>query len=321
MRPLHAWTSHHLRVALPPHHRLPVGKHPALIERIQAEGLVDVLHRSEPAPREWLELVHDGGFVARALEGGLDAGELRALGVPWSPELVTRARAGVGGTVSAARAALVHGVAGNVAGGSHHAFRDHGEAWCLFNDLAIAIEVLRGEGTVARPFVLDLDVHQGNGTAEVFTSDPAVFTFSIHGESNYPARKVRGSFDLGLPPGTGDEAYLAALDRHVPERLDHHRPDLVLYQAGVDALAEDGLGQLALSHRGLRARDARVFAWCVERGLPVAITLGGGYSRPPDASIESHLGVWREARAARDRRPSVTGGDAAVHAVDTRHDS
>jgi len=319
-RPLHAWTSHHFTVPLPAHHRLPIAKYAVLVERLVNEGILDPahVHASHIAPREWLDAAHDPDHVDRVLEGRLEAGEIRALGIPWSPELVARARAAVFGTLSAARAALIHGVAGNLAGGSHHAFRDRGEAFCVFNDLAIAICVLRAGGVVRRPFVIDLDVHQGNGTAAIFASDPSVFTFSIHGESNYPSRKMAGSFDLGLPNGTADAEYLAALERHLPRALDRHEPDFVLYQAGVDALGEDALGQLAMTHQGLRDRDARVFAWCEAHALPVAVTLGGGYSRPSDASIEAHLGVWREARRARDRRAPVTDVDDIVDTVHTR---
>jgi acetoin utilization deacetylase AcuC-like enzyme len=318
--PLHAWTSHHFPVPLPAHHRLPIAKYAVLVERLLSEGLLDPahVHASRIAPREWLDAAHDPHYVERVLEGRLEDAEIRALGIPWSPELAARARAGVYGTISAARAALEHGVAGNLAGGSHHAFRDRAEAFCLFNDLAAAILVLRAEGLIRRPFVLDLDVHQGNGTAAIFAADPSVFTFSIHGESNYPSRKMTGSFDLGLPKGSGDAEYLAALDHHLPRALDQHEPDFVLYQAGVDALAEDALGQLALTHAGLRERDARVFAWCEARALPVTLTLGGGYSRPSDASIEAHVGVWREARRARDRRAPVTDVDAVVDTVHTR---
>jgi len=318
-RALHAWTSHRFAIPLPEHHRLPLAKYGRLAERVREEGLLDPgrLHESRPAPRAWLAAAHDPAYVERVFEGRLDAAEIRALGLPWSPELVERARAGVFGTVAAARAALAHGVAGNLAGGSHHAFRDRAEGFCLFNDLAIAIALLRGRGQARRPFVLDLDVHQGNGTAAIFADDPSVFTFSIHGEGNYPLRKVGGSFDLGLGAGTEDAEYLSALERHLPPALDRHRPDLVLYQAGVDGLAEAALGQWALTLAGLRARDTRVFAWCEARALPVAVTLGGGYARPLEVAIEAHLGVWREARASRDRRPPVAAVDDVVDAVDS----
>ena len=199
-RPLHTWTSHHFTVPLPDHHRFPTPKYGRLVDRLLEEGVLDPahLHASEPAPLEWLEAAHDPGYVARALEGGLDPREVRALGLPWSRELVARARAAVFGTVSAARAALVHGVAGNLAGGSHHAFRDRAEGYCLFNDLAVAIAMLRAEGRAKRPFVADLDVHQGNGTAAIFAGDPDTFTVSLHQESNYPVVKPPSTVDVGL---------------------------------------------------------------------------------------------------------------------------
>jgi acetoin utilization deacetylase AcuC-like enzyme len=301
--PLHVWSSDRFEIPLPESHPFPIAKYRALRERLIAEAVVDALHvhPTELAPLEWLPLAHDRDYARRATEGALSAAEVRRMGLPWSPELVRRARGTLFGTVQAAFAALEHGVAGNLGGGTHHAYRDRGEAYCLFNDVAIAIAVLREQGRARRPFVLDLDVHQGNGTAAIFAEDPSVFTFSIHGAGNYPLHKERGSFDLELPDGTADDAYLAALDRHAPDALDRHRPDLVFYQSGVDALAEDRLGRLALTHAGLSARDARVFAWCRTRALPVVVLLGGGYGRPLEATIEAHVNVWRAARAALDR--------------------
>jgi len=310
-RPLHAWTSRAFPVPLPEAHPFPIAKGARVTERAIAEGVLDArhVHDSRPAPIEWIERVHDPGYVARAIEGALEAAEIRRLGMPWSPELVARARAGVWGTVMAARAALVHGVAGNLAGGSHHARRDRAEAYCLLNDLAVAIAALRVAGAARRPFVADLDVHQGDGTVAIFAADPDVFTFSIHGAGNHPARKERGTLDVALADGCDDHGYLEALDRHLPAALERHRPDLVLYQAGVDALAEDRLGRLALTGAGLAARDARVFEGCERLGVPVVVTLGGGYARPIEASIEAHLDVWRATRAARDRRPAVDDVD------------
>ena len=306
-RPLHAWTSRAFPVPLPETHPFPIAKGGLVTARAMTEGILDAreIHDSRPAPFEWIERVHEPSYVARALTGALDAAEIRRLGMPWSHELVARARAGVWGTVCAARAARVHGVAGNLAGGSHHARRDRAEAYCLFNDLAVAVATLRAEGAARRPFVADLDVHQGDGTAAIFAADSTVFTFSMHGERNHPARKERGSLDVALPDDCGDDAYLAALDRHLPAALERHRPDLVLYQAGVDTLAEDRLGRLALTRAGLAARDVFVFERCERVGVPVVVTLGGGYARPIEASIEAHLDVWRAARAARDRRPPV----------------
>jgi len=301
---LHLWTSHRHPVPLPDGHPFPAAKYAPLVERLLAERLVHEthLHFSEPAPLEWIQRVHDADYIARVMDGGLTDAEVRVLGLPWSPGLVTRARAALFGTVMAARAALEYGVAGNLAGGSHHAFRDRAEAYCLFNDLAVAITLLRDEGKIRRPFVLDLDVHQGNGTAALFADDPDVFTYSIHSERNYPGRKERSTLDVPLPDGCRDDEYLAALDASVPKALDEHAPDFVLYQAGVDALEQDRFGRLTLTHDGLAARDVRVFRWCESRGLPVVVTLGGGYGRPLERSIEAHVNVWREAAASLVRR-------------------
>ena len=308
--PLHAWSSDHHALELPPGHPFPIAKYRALREKLLAEGVLAPghVHASEPAPDAWLLLVHAADYVDRIERGALGAQERLRLGLPWSAPLVTRARAAVYGTVMAARAALVHGVAGNLAGGTHHAYRDRAEGYCLFNDMAVAIEVLRAERRIARPFVADLDVHQGNGTAAIHASDPAVFTFSMHGEANYPTPKERSSLDVELALDCGDGAFLAALDAHMPAALDAHAPDLVFYQAGVDGLKEDRFGRLALTHAGLVERDRRVFRWCEERGLPVVIVLGGGYGRPLSATIDACANLWREAREARRRRP-------AVHAV------
>ena len=304
-RPLRVWASDAFEVPLPPGHPFPMEKYRALRERLLAEGVVaaDEVTLSEPAPVAWLERAHDPAYVARAIAGDLAAGEVRRLGLPWSPALVARARAAVGGTVQAAFAALVHGVAGNLAGGTHHAFRDRGEGYCLFNDHAVAIAALRAAGHAARPFIVDLDVHQGNGTAALFAADPTVFTLSMHARTNYPLHKERSSLDVELEDGTDDETFLARLDRHLGPALDGHAPDLVLYQAGVDAHEHDRLGRLGLTFAGLAARDERVFAACETRGLPVVVTLGGGYGRPLESTVIAHAQVFRAARAARDRRP------------------
>ncbi|MFN8588417.1 MAG: histone deacetylase [Candidatus Eisenbacteria bacterium] len=310
--PLLAWTSDHVTLELPEGHAFPIVKYRLLREKLLAERVLDPAHLtySDEAPDAWLTAVHDAGYVARASAGGLDAAEVRRLGLPWSPELVRRARAAVFGTVQSARAALRHGLAGSLSGGTHHAFRDRGEAYCLFHDQAVAIELLRGEGAIARPFVLDLDVHQGNGTAAIFAGDDAVFTYSLHGRHNYPYRKETSTLDVELDDGAGDDAVLAALDATVPAALDRHAPDLVLYQAGVDALASDRLGRLRMTHAGLAERDRRVFAWCAARGLPVAFAAGGGYARPIDDTVEAYANTWRQARlahAGRDGREGVAG--------------
>ncbi len=309
-RPLHAWSSDHVPVPLPADHPFPIAKYALTREALLAAGVLEAahVHRAAPAPVAWLEAAHDPDYVDRALCGRLDDAAVRRLGLPWTPALVERARTSVAGTVAAASAAWLHGVAGNLAGGTHHAFRDRGEAYCVFNDIAIAIAMLRSEGRARRPFVLDLDVHQGNGTAALCAHDPSIFTLSIHGARNYPARKERGSLDVALPDGCEDAAFLAALDAHVPGALAAHAPDVVFYQAGVDGLAEDRLGRLALTHAGLAARDARVFEWCESHAVPVVVTLGGGYARPLEATIAAYVQLWRAARHARDRRPPVHEG-------------
>jgi len=292
-RPLHAWASDHHAFPLPGNHPFPIAKYAAVRERLCAERLLDVahVHRSEPAPLAWLALAHEPGYVERAVAGAWTAAEVRALGLPWSEALVTRAR--------------VHGVAGNLAGGMHHAFPDRGEGWCLFNDVAVAVALLRRDGFARRPFVLDLDVHQGNGTAVCFAGDAGAFTFSMHARHNYPLRKERSTLDVELEDGADDEAVLSRLEAHLPAALDAHAPDIVFYQAGVDALANDRIGRLRMSPAGLAERDRRVFAWLVERRAPVCVMLGGGYGRPIEDSVEAHVNVWRAARVARDRWPAA----------------
>jgi acetoin utilization deacetylase AcuC-like enzyme len=310
-RPLLTWASDHFELPLPAGHPFPAAKYRALRELLLAEGVLvsGEITTSIEAPLAWLERAHDRAFDARAASGTLDAEAVRRLGLPWSPALVARARAAVYGTVMAARAALEHGIAGNLAGGTHHAFYDRGEGYCLFNDVAVALADLRADADTAvarRPFIADLDVHQGNGTAALFAADASVFTFSMHARTNYPLHKEQSTLDVELEDRTGDEEYLALLDRHLPAALDRHAPDLVFYQAGVDAHEADRLGRLGLTHAGLCERDRRVFAWCEARDLPVAVTLGGGYGRPLDATIAAHANVWRAARQARDRRASST---------------
>lgn len=255
------------------------------------------LVQAEPVPVEDLARVHTPRWLEAVLGGHLTDAEVRRLGFPWSEALVLRSRAAVGGTCAAALAALDAGFAGNLAGGTHHAFPDHGEGFCVFNDIAVSIRSLQVSGAIARAAVVDLDVHQGNGTAAVFASDPTVFTFSMHGEHNFPFRKQRSSLDVGLPDGTGDAAYLDVLFRTLPGVLDAARPDLVYYQAGVDPLAEDALGRLALTLDGLEARDRFVLETARRRGIPLVVTLGGGYARPLAPTITAHLGTYRAARS------------------------
>ena len=274
-------------------------KYPLLRAALLKEGVLapEELLPAEPVALEALARVHTPRWLEAVLGGTLSEAEVRRLGFPWSEALVLRSRAAVGGTCAAASVALEEGFAGNLAGGTHHAFADHGEGFCVFNDIAVSIRALKAQGHLDRAAVVDLDVHQGNGTASVFADDASVFTFSMHGEHNFPFRKQRSSLDVGLADGTTDAAYLDALYRHLPHVLDAARPELVYYQAGVDPLAEDALGRLALTHSGLEARDRFVFESVRRRNVPLVVTLGGGYARPLASTIAAHVGTYRAARA------------------------
>ena len=292
----HFWYYDHL--ALPPslRHSYPRSRFTQLRHVMVAQGLLppERAHRVQPADWSLLERVHDPEYLREVREGTLSAKAVREIGLPFTPALVDRARACVSATVEAARAAASAGAAGVIGGGTHHAFADRGAGYCLFNDIAVAIHVLRTEGRSGRVAVVDLDVHQGNGTAEIFARDPETFTFSVHGEKNWPHRKSISDFDLGLPDGTGDEAYLEALQGPLERMFQGFKPDLVFYQAGVDPLATDRLGRLALTPDGLRERDCRVFNLCREQDCRVVLTLGGGYSRPQELSVAAHMNTVRE---------------------------
>jgi acetoin utilization deacetylase AcuC-like enzyme len=286
----------HHEFPLPAGHRFPLAKYRLLRELLAADARY-ILEPAVPAKAETIELVHDAAYVRAFLDGTVAPDAMRRIGFPWSEGLVRRTLASVGGTVGAAAEALATGLGGNLAGGTHHAFRAEGAGFCVFNDLAVAVLWLRREGRVARAAVLDLDVHQGDGTASIFEGDPAVMTVSLHGRHNFPFRKQRSRIDVDLADGAGDEEYLRALEPVLPRVFDF-RPELVLYQAGVDALAGDRLGRLALTHEGLRARDRLVFESCRSSGVPVAITLGGGYAEPVSRTAEAHANTFRTAAEA-----------------------
>ena len=281
----------HFQIPLSKGHKFPISKYVMVRRRLQLVNGFD-LHPASPASPEQLTLAHDANYVNSILDGSVDPRTMRRIGFPWSPELVNRSLASVGGTMAAARAALVYGVGGNLAGGTHHAFRAEGSGFCVFNDLAVVIHTLRSEGVVRRAVVLDLDVHQGDGTASIFAGDPDVLTVSIHGQNNFPFRKQVSRIDIGLPDGTGDEQYLDALEQVLPAVWDYS-PELILYQSGVDALAEDRLGRLAMTHAGLLRRDRMVFEGAQRRRIPVAITLGGGYGEPVEATVEAHVNTFQ----------------------------
>jgi len=284
---------------LPPGHRFPTPKYRLLRERLLSEGTLreEGFTASGMIDLDALLLVHEPAYVEAVVRGALTPAEVRRLGFPWSEQLVRRSRASVAGTVGAAREALCNGIAGNLAGGTHHAFADHGEGYCVFNDHAVAVRLLQLEGRIERAVIVDLDVHQGNGTAAIFAADDSVFTFSMHGARNYPFHKQRSSLDVELRDGCEDAEYLALLARHLPEVLDAARADVLFYQGGVDPLAGDALGRLRLTHQGLRTRDRLVLTAARDRDLPVVLTLGGGYARPIEDSVEAHCGSYREANA------------------------
>lgn len=270
--------------ALPAGHRFPMAKFAALAEVLVADGIVSpgAFHTPVPAGRDALLTVHDAAYVDAVLGARVDPAIARRIGLPVTPEVALRAQAATGGTLLTARLALAHGLACNTAGGSHHAGPWGGAGFCVFNDVAAAAAVLLAEGAVGRVLVIDCDVHQGDGTAALFADDPRVVTFSIHCAQNFPVRKQRSDLDIALDRGTGDAAYLAALDRALPALLDP-APDLVFYNAGVDPHRDDALGLLALSDAGLAARDAAVIGAVRARGIPLAGVIGGGYA--PDVAI------------------------------------
>ena len=268
-----------------------------LHQRLQQQGLAveDQIHQPLPAPRRWLELVHGRGYHQAFARGELGAAAERRIGLPATTPLVRRSWLAVGGTVLTARLALHHGLACHLAGGTHHAFPDHGSGFCIFNDCAVAARVLLAEGLVRQLMVIDLDVHQGDGTAAIFTGDPRVFTVSAHCASNFPLRKQCSDVDLPLDDGLEDDDYLRAIGDLIPDLLDQRRPDLVLYNAGVDPHRGDRLGRLCLSSTGLLNRDRLVLDACLRRGIPVATVIGGGYDEL-EPLVDRHSLVFRAAR-------------------------
>jgi acetoin utilization deacetylase AcuC-like enzyme len=264
---------------------------------LRAVLAADGLYELAPAPfagAEEIALAHDPDYVRAVLNGTIDARAMRRIGFPWSEQLVRRTLASVGGTLAAARAAMASGIGGNLAGGTHHAFRHEGSGFCVFNDLAVAILTLRRDGLAARAAVIDLDVHQGDGTAAIFEGDEAVLTLSLHGENNFPFRKQRSRIDVGLADGTGDEEYLERL-RDALSRVMDAVVDVIFYQSGVDGLAGDRLGRLALTHEGLKARDRMVLEAAKKHGIPLVITLGGGYGDPIERTVQAHANTFRQA--------------------------
>lgn len=286
-------------VPLPPRHPFPMGKFPALHRLLLEEGVIRPEEVVEPREADWsdLLLVHTRDYLGKLASGTQSRQEERRMGLPWSPALVRRSRLAVQGTINAAMMALHDGLAGNLAGGTHHAMPGHGEGFCVLNDVAVALRVLERSRWIRRALVVDLDVHHGNGNAAFFADDPDVFTLSVHGAKNYPFRKPPSSLDVPLPDGTTDGAYLDALAKHLPAALDAARPDLVVYLGGIDVLAGDRFGRLALSRDGLRRRDRFVIEHVHERGLPLVLLLSGGYAATPETTADLHATMYREAAA------------------------
>lgn len=295
--PLHLWSSAHYVIPLPEGHRFPMAKYALLRERVLAEGVVpgERVHDPARACRDDLRMVHTAAYLDRFTSGTMETVEVRRIGFPWSPALVERSLRSVGGTIEAAEAALEHGVAMNLAGGTHHAFPGHGEGFCVFNDVAVALRRLLRAGRIRRAAVVDLDVHQGNGTHAIFAEDASVFTFSMHGGRNYPFNKVAGDLDIELADGTGDDAYLALLADALPAVLARSSPDLVMYLAGADPHEGDRLGRLKLTFDGLARRDHLVLETCREVGIPVAITIAGGYGASIHDTVRVHVNTVRAA--------------------------
>lgn len=283
---------------LPATHSFPHRKYELLIAQLLYLGIVRQEQLWQPVPLLPYDIIlraHTTNYWMRLQGLALSPAEVRRIGLPLSRQLVSRAHASATNTYYAAEQALVHGIAFHLGGGTHHAYADRAEGYCLLNDVAISIRNLMQQGRIHRPLVVDLDVHQGNGTAVIFQDEPAVFTFSMHAEHNYPRPKARSSLDIGLPDGTTDDAYLALLDEHLPRILAQHRPDMLYYIAGSDVLATDRLGRLALTHAGAMARDERVLTAAYRLGIPCCVTLGGGYSADIRNSIDANCNTVRVA--------------------------
>lgn len=285
---------------LPPGHRFPMEKYRLLRDRLAAEVPGIELARAEPASDGELALVHTPAYIQGICEGTVDPAILREIGFPWSQAMADRARRSVGATIAACRAAFQDGLAANIAGGTHHAYTDKGGGYCVFNDAAVATRLMQAEHARRnrQPLlvaIVDLDVHQGNGTARIFRDDASVFTLSLHGARNFPFRKEASDLDVDLPDGTGDDAYLQALERALEELAHRFDPGLVIYLAGADPHEGDRLGRLKLTWDGLEARDRRVFDWAWQRGLPLAFAMAGGYGHRIEDTVQAQVNTFAAA--------------------------
>lgn len=288
---------------LPANHRFPMDKFRAVADLIRTEGLLQDADfvRPRPAPFEWIALAHDPVYADQVFNAEVPDKIAREIGFPMRADIALRARCATGGTVLAGYLALEHGLACNTAGGSHHARKAHGAGFCVFNDVAVALKVLQADGAVRKALVIDLDVHQGDGTADIFANDPDIFTFSMHSQKNYPVRKVPSHLDIGLPDGTEDGPYLRKLSEILPDLLKLEPWDIIFFNAGVDPYEGDRLGRLALTRAGLSKRDLYVIAAVRDAGIPLAGVLGGGYSDDIDELADRHVSLHRAAATIRDQ--------------------
>src|SRR5918997_4922177 len=297
--------SDHFVLPLPEDHRFPMAKYSMLRERVAGDGICapGELRTPRAVTDEEILRAHDQGYLGRVVSGDLTDKEVRRIGFPWSERMVERSRRASGGTLGACLAALEEGFAANLAGGTHHAFADRGEGYCVFNDSAIAARAVRAKGLVERVVVVDTDVHQGNGTAAILRGDPSIFTFSIHGAKNFPFRKEESDLDLALPDGADDGVFLEALEDGLEKTLERSRAGLAIYLAGADPYEDDRLGRLSVSMEGLAERDRLVLEVCRERGIPVAVTMAGGYARKVEDTVDIHFrSIERAASLVQDKR-------------------
>ena len=277
---------------LPDGHRFPAEKYALLAQAVEAIAAGNMATAAAATPAE-LTLAHDAGYIHAMLDGSIAPAIMREIGLPWSAALVERSARSTGATIAAARSALLHGHGINLAGGTHHANRQQGSGFCVFNDVAVAIRVLQQEGRIRRAAVIDLDVHQGNGTAAIFAGDPSVFTLSLHGAKNFPFRRSASTLDIELADDCDDDAYLAALTPALAQLAANFAPDIVFYLAGADPYRGDRLGRLCLSMAGIQARDAQVLALCEARQWPLAVMMAGGYAVPISDTVAIHLNTVR----------------------------
>lgn len=308
-----AFYADHFVLPLPEGHRFPMAKYSGLRQRILDEGIVapEDLRVPDAATDAQLVRVHTADYVRRVARGELTVSEQRRIGFPWSEAMVERSRRSVGASICAVRQALRDGFSANLAGGTHHAFADHGEGFCVFNDAAVAARAAQAEGLARRVMIVDCDVHHGNGTAHVFADDATVFTFSIHGARNWPFEKPPSDLDVALQDGCGDDGYLAALEAALAAAHARFDADLIVYLAGADPFAGDRYGRLGLSKAGLAARDERVLGDAHARGIPVAVAMAGGYARDVEDIIDIHAATIRIAARLADSRRATALAEAA----------